>query len=519
MKTITEITSKQQEAKIIRLAAYCRVSSDSEDQLHSFAAQIRYYTEYTQRDPKYRLVDIYADEGITGTSMEKRNEFHRLLRDCKKGLIDRIIVKSVSRFARNTEELLATLRMLSEYEVSVYFEEQGIDTAMMNSEMIVTFPGMAAQQESVAISANMRWSYKKRMESGEFNCCSPAYGFNLVNGQLEINKSEAAVVQRIFNLYLQGIGTISIANMLNDEGIARRYNQKKWYASSIRYILNNERYMGDVLLQKSCTTESLPFKKVTNIGQQPQYYVENSNPAIVSRETYQAVQSLQRERRTNTVRQKSVYPLTGILRCPECGRAFRRQIVREKAYWICGGLSSGATKCKSIRLQEDEVYSSFQIMIMKLFENREYLLGSLIKQIEEMQYRTSGSQERIKELDKEIADLGTQNLLLARLHTKGILNASDYAKQSSDLGNKITELRIERRKKFSEDEDDELLDELKTLDRLLNETETEWEFNGELFEQIVVSITAKSNSELTFKLLGGIELTEKISEKGRCETA
>lgn len=519
MKTITEITSKQQEAKIIRLAAYCRVSSDSEDQLHSFAAQIRYYTEYTQRDPKYRLVDIYADEGITGTSMEKRNEFHRLLRDCKKGLIDRIIVKSVSRFARNTEELLATLRMLSEYEVSVYFEEQGIDTAMMNSEMIVTFPGMAAQQESVAISGNMRWSYKKRMESGEFNCCAPAYGFNLVNGQLEINESEAITIRRIFDLYLQGYGKQTIANMLNEDGVCRRYNQTKWYGFTIDYVLNNERYMGDVLLQKSYTTQSLPFKKVRNKGEQPQYYVENSNPAIVSREIYQAAQALQKERRTNTGKQKTVYPLSGVLRCPECGRAFRRQIVRGKPYWVCSGQSSGATKCKSIRLQEDEVYSSFQIMIMKLSENREYLLGSLIKQIEEMQYRTSGSQERIKELDKEIADLSTQNLLLARLHTKGILNASDYAKQSSDLGNKITELRIERRKKLSEDEDDELLDELKTLDGLLDETETEWEFNGELFEQIIVSITAKSNSELTFKLLGGIELTEKISEKGRCETA
>lgn len=198
MKAITEITSSQQTANVIRLAPYCRVSSDSEDQLHSFAAQIQYYTEYAQRNPQYRLVDIYADEGITGTSMEKRDDFHRLMRDCKKGLIDRIIVKSVSRFARNTEELLATLRMLSEIGVSVYFEENAIDTAMMNSEMIVTFPGMSAQQESISISENMRWSYKKRMESGEFNCCAPAYGFSLVNGQLEINEAEAAVVQRIF---------------------------------------------------------------------------------------------------------------------------------------------------------------------------------------------------------------------------------------------------------------------------------------------------------------------------------
>ena len=173
---VTEITAKSKEENIIiRLAAYCRVSSDSADQLHSFAAQIRYYKDYERKHPEYKLVDIYADEGLTGTSMEKRNELNRLIRDCKKGKIDRIIVKSVSRFARNTQELLVCIRLLKELGVSLYFEEQGIDTNKLNMEMIVTFPGMAAQQESESISGNMRWSYKKRMESGEFNCCSPAY--------------------------------------------------------------------------------------------------------------------------------------------------------------------------------------------------------------------------------------------------------------------------------------------------------------------------------------------------------
>lgn len=261
MKNITEITTKQQKTEIIRLAAYCRVSSDSEDQHHSFATQIRYYTEYTQRNPQYRLVDIYADEGITGTCMEKRDDFHRLLRDCKSGLVDRIIVKSVSRFARNTEELLSALRMLSELGVSVYFEEQGIDTAIMNSEMIVTFPGMAAQQESMNISRNMRWSYRKRMESGDFNCCAPAYGFNLVNGRLEINEAEAVVVRRIFSLYLQGFGRQAIANMLNADGVRRRYNHKKWYEFTIEYILNNERYIGDALLQKTLPPKAYHLKR------------------------------------------------------------------------------------------------------------------------------------------------------------------------------------------------------------------------------------------------------------------
>ena len=219
-----------------------------------------------------------------------------MLRDCKKGLIDRIIVKSMSRFARNTEEMLTALRALEQMEVSVYFEEQGLDTKSMNSEMFATFPGMVAQQESVSISQNMRWSYKKRMESGEFNCCAPAYGFDLINGKLVINETEAAVIRRIFDLYLQGVGMQTIANILNDEGVRRQYGRKKWHHTTVNYVLNNERYKGDALLQKQITTQTLPFKKQRNHGEQPMYYVENSNPAIVSRETYDAVQTLIKSR-------------------------------------------------------------------------------------------------------------------------------------------------------------------------------------------------------------------------------
>ena len=175
MKTVTEITAEKKEASEIRLAAYCRVSSGSADQRHSFAAQIQYYADYCKQNPQYKLVDVYADEAVTGTCAEKRDDFLRLMRDCRKGKIDRIIVKSVSRFARNTQELLAALRMLSEHGVSVFFEEQGIDTARMDNEMIITFPGMAAQQERLAISGNVRWRYRKRMASGEFNCTYPAY--------------------------------------------------------------------------------------------------------------------------------------------------------------------------------------------------------------------------------------------------------------------------------------------------------------------------------------------------------
>ena len=278
--TVTDISREPQKPEIIRLAAYCRVSSKSTDQLHSFAAQIRYYKDYERMNPQYKLVDVYADEGLSGTDMKKRDEQNRLIRDCKLGKIDRIITKSVSRFARNTQELLVALRTLKELGVSIYFEEQGIDSDKMNMEMLVTFPGMAAQQESVNISDHLRRSYQMRMESGEFNCCAPAYGYNLIDGQLLVKEDEAAVIRRIFDLYLQGIGKQNIANILNAEGVPRRYAQERWYHSTVNYVINNERYMGDALLQKKFTTDTLPFRKKKNRGEKPQYYVENSCAAV-----------------------------------------------------------------------------------------------------------------------------------------------------------------------------------------------------------------------------------------------
>lgn len=199
--------------------------------------------------------------------------------------------------------------------------------------------------------------------------------------------------------------TLAIAKMLNEDGIPRKHGYEKWLPSSINYVLNNERYMGDALLQKSYTTETLPFRKMKNDGRLPQYYVENSNPAIVSRETFQAAQNLLCSRKTERCERKS-YPLTGKLRCPECGRVFRHQVVNGKAHRIGSCRSSGATECQHRHVREDIVYEIFTDMAIKLKTYRAELLGTLIHQMETMQERTSRNQERIRQIDKEIADLG-----------------------------------------------------------------------------------------------------------------
>ena len=195
-----------QEKGPLRVAAYCRVSSDSTDQLHSYAAQIKYYTETIGQHPDWVLADSYADEGLSGVKIDKREDLQRLVADCRKGKVDRVLVKAVSRFARNVYDSLALTRLLKSYGASVYFEEQEIDTAEMTDEFLLTMRSVAAQGESMTISNNMRWHYREKMESGDFVGTVPAYGYRLVNRTLEIYEPEAQVVRRIFVLYLSGMG-------------------------------------------------------------------------------------------------------------------------------------------------------------------------------------------------------------------------------------------------------------------------------------------------------------------------
>ena len=412
---------------------------------------------------------------------------NRLIQDCEQGKIDRVIVKSISRFARNTHDLLQTLRLLKSYGVTVFFEEQSIDTSQLNSEMFLTFPGMIAQQESESISGNMRWSYKKRMESGEFNCCAPAYGFDLINGELVINETEAAVVRRIFGMYLQGVGKQRIADALNDECVPKKHGEKKWNTTMITYILGNERYIGDALLQKKYTTDTLPFRLIPNKGERPQYYVENAGPAIISKDIYNAAQTLSKKKAC--VRKSNAdHILTQTMFCPICGKAFRRLTNNGKNYWISSVVEKSSCICKNQRLRESGVFDAFSILTYKLKENREVLIDNLIAQLERIQQRFGGTDDRIGDIDKEIAQLCAQSHLLAKLNNNGVLSSAEYAEQAAEIENKIKTLRTERRKKLSENQDDEMLDELKTLRQILDEYKPHAEFDEALFEIIVKRI-------------------------------
>ena len=322
-----EAAEKPENARL-RVAAYTRVSSDSDDQLNSFAAQNRYYAELISGKAEWRMVDIYADEGITGTSAAKREDFQRMMADCRRGLIDQILVKSISRFARNTKDCLEAVRELKELGVNVRFGREGIDTANVSSEFITAIYAAFAQKESESISGNMRWSYQRRMESGEFNTCRAPWGFRLDGKSLAVHEEEAEIVRRIFLEYLSGRNPREIAEILNAEDTSRRM----WKYKAVDYILQNERYAGNALLQKRYTTATLPKQQKINRGEREMYYVADSNDAIIPQELFDRAKELRQRR---SVGQAVTHGRLCVrMRC-SCGSRIRAKQVNGRWYWCC----------------------------------------------------------------------------------------------------------------------------------------------------------------------------------------
>ena len=278
----------------LRVAAYARVSSGSEDQLNSFAAQNAHYTELITDNPEWEFVDVYADKGITGTSAEKRDDFQRLLADCRRGRVDKILVKSSSRFARNAKECLEAVRELKALGVGVCFEEQGIDTSELAGEFLTAIFAMMDQKESENISDNLRWSIDMRMRAGKYNTCTAPFGYRLVKGKLELIPEQVPIIRYIYEAYLSGktAGDIAAALNLFSKG-------KLWKPQRIDYILTNERYSGNALLRKRYTTDTIPRKVKRNRGERPMCFVAGINEAVVSQEIFDKAQELRKKRWEN----------------------------------------------------------------------------------------------------------------------------------------------------------------------------------------------------------------------------
>lgn len=500
----------------LRVAAYARVSSDSDNQLHSFAAQNTYYTELIASNPEWEFVDVYADQGITGTSAEKRDDFQRLLTDCRRGRIDKILTKSTARFARNTSESLMAVRELRDLGIGVCFEEQGIDTAQMSGELLIAIFSMMAQKESESISENIRWTYQKKMKKGRFITCKAPFGYCLVNGRLEIVEAEAEIIRLIFHRYLSGHSMEDIAKEITRYGIPTRDKTPYWQTTSIQYVLHNEKYAGDSLSQKTYTTKTLPHRKKRNKDVYDQYFLPDSHPAIVEREVFERTQELLKQKGA-VIRPKSgvTYPWTGTVICGSCGSVFKRKKCRESTYWTCRLHDKAPDKCQTTQIPESEFERAFLRLYYKLRRHGMPVLSQLLTDLQTAQNRKLLWSLDIVELNKQITDITRQERLLAKLKQQGLVDPDIYITRSNTLAEQLRTAKLEK-ERFLESEEDQTIQQTQVLlDVLEDGPEFLEALDEELFSELVERVIVESNECLRFRLINGLELTEPIERTVR----
>ncbi|MEG1925780.1 MAG: recombinase family protein [Ruthenibacterium sp.] len=351
-----------------KVAAYARVSCDKDTMLHSLAAQIDYYRTYICNNADWEFAGIYADEAKTGTK-DEREQFQLLLSDCKAGKIDMVVTKSVSRFARNTVTLLTAVRMLRSLGIDVFFEEQNIYTLSAEGEVLLTLLASFAQAESLSCSDNVKWRIRSGFRKGKASTCT-MLGYRLIDGEITLIADEAELVKRIYTLYLDGCGMQKICNILNHEGVPTRLGYE-WHVSSIRKILTNEKYIGDLRLQKTLITDHLTKRQVPNIGQLPQFYIESDHAAIIERDMFEAVAcKLQQRKSAAPSKPASQSVFSGKVHCGICKKNYRRKTTPYNVVWRCSTYDAkGKQFCASKSIPETVLQTaSAEILGLAVFD-------------------------------------------------------------------------------------------------------------------------------------------------------
>jgi DNA invertase Pin-like site-specific DNA recombinase len=515
---ITVITAKKHEVAKLRVAAYARASSDSDDQLNSYIAQVDYYTRHIASHEDWELADIYADEGISGLVASKRDDFNRLIQDCRDGKIDRVLVKSISRFARNTKEYIQYVRELLRLGISIHFEKENIDTGKMTSEQVATIYGAFSQMESTNHANNMRISVRIRMEKGDYISPSTPYGYRLSERTLEVIPEEADIVRYIFSAYLKGQGKCDIAKELNELGIPRTNGREVWHHSTVSYILTNISYTGDMIWQKSFATDDIPFRQLRNNGQKPKYFVENCHEPIISKEDYEQVQTLMRSRRTqaNSGKPSGASLLTKKVYCGNCGTLFRRKIDSGKVYWTCRKHDRYKDNCPISQIPEEQISEAILRMYHKLKERYPQILTPLLEQLRALRDTELRSNRKITDIDREIAQLTEQNLVLLRLESKGYVDSALYLSQVQEIDHRLKELRAQRRRILElSGEDSQIKATEAMLDYLEGSSELLEELTEDIFETLVEKVIVISEEQLKICLYNGLELSEAMERTVR----
>lgn len=492
----------------LRTAAYCRVSSSSEDQLNSYQAQLTYYSNKFNDSETEELVELYADEGISGTRDDKRPEFMRMINDCRRGKIDRIYAKSISRFARNTRDCLKYIRELRSLGITIMFEKENIDTARITDEILITIMGGLAQEESVSTSNNLKWSIRSRMKNGTYRNSQSPFGFDVQDDHYEINEPQAEVVRKIFTWYINGSGLQTIAEMLNAENVEISQYGEKWCPMTIRYILTNERYIGDAVYQKYYRTDTVPFIKKKNNGELPQYYANDVNPQIIDEETFRIVQSIIAERGHNYINNNNIFSRKII--CSECGATYKCRNGSDGNRWVCRTHDKRSASCDSSIWSEKDIKELFIKLYNKLQINYREILSPALKQLTELNMKRYKGNQYIMVLNKELIQLKEQLHIISNLRTKGYLSEAKYQEQTAELKRKISKAQKEIRLLTQYDNDDTTQQIELLVDMFESRDQQMIYFNTEVFEYIVDKIIVLNSNELEFHLIGGLRFKERI---------
>jgi len=425
-KRVGSSTAKEKVNKL-RVAAYCRVSTETEEQNSSYEVQVAHYTDFIKKNAEWEFAGIFADDGISGTNTKKREEFNRMIEECMEGNIDLVITKSISRFARNTLDCLKYIRQLKEKNISVYFEKENINTMDAKGEVLITIMASLAQQESQSLSQNVKLGLQYRYQQGKIQVNHNRFmGYTKdEDGNLVIEPKEARIIKRIYKEYLEGESLAGIGRNLEKDGILTAAGKPRWRPETIKKILKNEKYMGDALLQKTVTVDFLTKERVKNEGHAPQYYVENSHEAIISKEIYlQAQEELHRRNNIYTGADKnkrlysSKYALSTITFCGDCGDIYRRVYWnvhgRKEFVWRCvTRIEQGPEVCENRTVKEAELYDAVMTAINKLLASGDNMIRSLEENIHAVigdttEYRISEINDLLEEKQKEVISLANK---------------------------------------------------------------------------------------------------------------
>lgn len=354
MAEIKIISKEKQMPKLVRVAAYARVSSNKDAMLHSLSSQVSYFSKMIQSHDSWKYVGVYSDEGMTGTKI-KRDGFQRMIRDAKAGKIDIIVTKSLSRFARNTVDCLKTIREMKAINVDIFFEEQNIHTLSANGEFLISLLAGYAQEESRQCSENTLWRVRKNFKEGKPYGGSSMLGYKLEKGRFTVVPEEAEIVRKIFDLYLAGNGFCKIARILTNDGI-KSYTGKAWNKSTLGEIISNVTYTGNLHLQKTYRENHMTKKTMKNKGEKPLYIVEGNHEPIISQEIFDKAQEIRKVKAVGKSGKRNgpAYPFTGLIYCGECGHLFKHKVTKYYESWCCSQYDElGKAYCASKKIRDD----------------------------------------------------------------------------------------------------------------------------------------------------------------------